>query len=236
MADFPAMPFWTDAYLGDTLHLTLEEHGAYVKLLIIAWRSPNCDLPDDDKRLATMLGIGPKKWKSLKTSVWPFFDKSGGRATQKKQLVVRSQVERNVSQKRKAGKASSLSKSLKNNETDPTAVGLPLERLGNGKSTNQNQRKKEEVGGADAPKYAYLGNIVKLNQADFDRWEKNYPNILDLRAELTAADAYYTENKPKNGQWFFPVSNWMKRANNDALSPKDNRKAITPMGVNYGDP
>ena len=40
MADFPALPFFTDAYLGDTQHLTLEEHGAYQKLLYIAWRSP----------------------------------------------------------------------------------------------------------------------------------------------------------------------------------------------------
>jgi hypothetical protein len=42
MAEFPALPLWTDAYLGDTRHLSQSEHGAYLLLLITAWRTPNC--------------------------------------------------------------------------------------------------------------------------------------------------------------------------------------------------
>lgn len=32
MAEFPALPLWTDAYIGDTAHLTNEEHGVYLRL------------------------------------------------------------------------------------------------------------------------------------------------------------------------------------------------------------
>ncbi len=48
MAEFPALPLWTDAYLADTGHLTFEEHGLYLNLLVLMWRSPECRIPNDD--------------------------------------------------------------------------------------------------------------------------------------------------------------------------------------------
>jgi uncharacterized protein YdaU (DUF1376 family) len=68
-----AMPYFGDAYMADTRHLTLEEHGAYHLLLLIAWRSPECALPDDDKRIAQMLGVTSKKWAALKPVVMAFW-------------------------------------------------------------------------------------------------------------------------------------------------------------------
>ena len=47
MAEFPALPLWTDAYLADTLDLRAEEHGCYLLILFIAWRRPDCAIPND---------------------------------------------------------------------------------------------------------------------------------------------------------------------------------------------
>lgn len=47
MADFPALPLWTDAYLADTLDLRAEEHGCYLLILFIAWRRQDCAIPND---------------------------------------------------------------------------------------------------------------------------------------------------------------------------------------------
>lgn len=52
MAEFPALPLWTDAYLADTTHLSDAETGLYLKLLIFMWRAPKCRLPNDDEWLA----------------------------------------------------------------------------------------------------------------------------------------------------------------------------------------
>ena len=52
MAEFPALPLWTDAYLAECAHLTDEEHGRYLLLLIAMWRSAECRLPNDDEWLA----------------------------------------------------------------------------------------------------------------------------------------------------------------------------------------
>lgn len=72
MADYPALPLWTDALLGDTGHLTTLEFGAYVLMLVTAWRSPNCDLPDDEKQLGriTRLGHHFKRYRPALMAFW----------------------------------------------------------------------------------------------------------------------------------------------------------------------
>lgn len=47
MAEFPALPLWTDAYLGDCDHLSDAEHGRYFLVLIALWRAPRQRLPND---------------------------------------------------------------------------------------------------------------------------------------------------------------------------------------------
>lgn len=78
MAKFPALPLWTDAYLADTTHLTTEQHGAYLLLLMTAWRRPNCDLPDDDKFLAAICKCDGRKWVHLRSVLAQFFQIADG--------------------------------------------------------------------------------------------------------------------------------------------------------------
>jgi len=126
MAQFPILPIWTDAYIADTQHLTNEEHGVYLRLLMFAWRTVECALPDDDRRLALMVGVTAKKWAALKPVVMKFWMLSEGAWTQKKLTAEREKVERTREQKVAAGFASSRSKGLKNNDRASTAVVQPL--------------------------------------------------------------------------------------------------------------
>jgi hypothetical protein len=98
----------------------------------------------------------------------------------------------------------------------------------------QDERRKEDIGGADAPAdFAFVGKIIRLTIADFDRWRKAYPAIPDLVSELAKADAYYSDNPTKDGKWFFPVSSWLKRAN-DQMS--ENLRYADKHGNLPGDP
>jgi uncharacterized protein YdaU (DUF1376 family) len=112
-----AIPYFGDAYMADTRHLTLEEHGAYHLLLLIAWRSPNCALPDDDKRLSQMLGITGKKWAALKPTVMSFWTRCEHGWEQKRLTKERRWVEEKRAKNKDAADTRWGAKSQKNNDS-----------------------------------------------------------------------------------------------------------------------
>lgn len=82
---------------------------------------------------------------------------------------------------------------------------------------------KELTPVADAPpdnptelsRYAFEGNIVKLNPEDFQRWADLYSSI-DLVYELQKLDIEFTHDKPKN--WFITASQKISYQNKQAVS------------------
>ena len=124
MAEFPSLPLWTDRFIADTLDLDATETGAYMMLLMVAWRRPSNDLPDDEKQLAKFSRCGLKQWRRIAPAVMQFWTLSGGVWRQKKLDKVRRTVELQRDQKSRAGKASAL----KRQESEPTAVEEPYQQ------------------------------------------------------------------------------------------------------------
>ena len=77
-----AIPLFADAYLADTTHLTTEEHGAYLLLLMAAWRQEDCALPNDDAKLARITGLSRQKWAAVKRTILEFWTVESGRIFQ----------------------------------------------------------------------------------------------------------------------------------------------------------
>lgn len=85
MSQAPAMPLYTDALLGDTLHLSTEEFGAYCLILFATWRNNGRPLPDDDRALARICRVHILKWrKTIRPRLVEFFDLSGQTWRQKR--------------------------------------------------------------------------------------------------------------------------------------------------------
>ena len=122
MAAFPAMPLFTDAYLADTRHLTTEEHGAYLLLLMCAWRSRRCALADEDKALARIAGLTPARWRRMRPTLEAFFVVSDGLWKQGKLTSVYDDVAKRVSRNRisgaKGGRALAAKKRSQAGKTD----------------------------------------------------------------------------------------------------------------------
>lgn len=134
MADFPAMPLWTDAYLADTRHLTTLEHGAYLLLLMEAWRRPDCSLPDDDKMLARLSGCTAEEWATIKDAVLDFWHRDGRSKTitqkrlkkEREYVLNRSKSQRDKIVKRwnktKKDDTAVLPKAYRNDTPTPTPI------------------------------------------------------------------------------------------------------------------
>lgn len=83
MSEAPSMPVFIDAYLADTTHLSTEEHGAYLLLLMAMWRR-NGSVPNDDKDIARIVGLSIRKWLAVKARLLPLLDVDGTVLTQKR--------------------------------------------------------------------------------------------------------------------------------------------------------
>lgn len=135
MAEFPALPLFTDAYLGDTTHLSTFEHGAYLLLLIVSWRSPGCCVPDDDALLARYTRMTRDKWRKIRPILEPFFGIENGFWHQARLQNELQHLQSRRQQQVTAGNASAIAKSLKRGSRPSTPVGKPLQRNGNERST-----------------------------------------------------------------------------------------------------
>jgi len=86
MAEFPALPVFTDALLADTAHLDHAEMGLYMRLLILMWRTPGCSVPNDPAWIAKRLNT---PFEAIEPILTEFCVKTGnrsGRITQKRLL------------------------------------------------------------------------------------------------------------------------------------------------------
>lgn len=75
----PYIPFFVEDYIGDTIGLSLDEHGAYFLLILAAWKQEDCALPDDDRKLARICRVSPQKWKRLRAVMLDFWTIENGR-------------------------------------------------------------------------------------------------------------------------------------------------------------
>lgn len=80
----PYMRFYVDSYLKNTLGLSFEEQGAYMRLLCAMWKHGG-RIADDDVIISRALPMHINKWWKVKPAIMPFLcEHSPGYLTQKK--------------------------------------------------------------------------------------------------------------------------------------------------------
>jgi uncharacterized protein YdaU (DUF1376 family) len=128
MAEYPVLPIFTDAFISDTAHLTAAQTGAYLMLLMCAWRTKDCRLPYNDDQLCRFARMDKRTWRANKDVILSFWEKTDdGHIIQKRLIDERKFADDRRDRAVQAGNASAL----KRKERHSTGVAPELQLKGN---------------------------------------------------------------------------------------------------------
>lgn len=206
------MPLYVADYLADTGHLSTEEHGAYLLLIMHYWQHGS--LPDDDAKLARICRLSLKKFKSTRSHLEGLFSPGW----KHKRVDMERDKSLKIKETRRAIAVQMHMQKQSKSRAKACANGLPITIT----------EEEKEIGTASPVEYAFVGKTVRLKPTDFATWQAAFRN-LDLVAELTARDAWLNSEEASaedRRKWFLTTSRWLANRNAEAAA-----KGLTPKGA-----
>lgn len=223
MPKIPHMRFFVADYLTDTVHLTTEEHGAYLLLLFHYWQTEK-PLNNKGGRLASVVKLSDARWKEMSKALAPFFKIKRdiwhhGRVEYELELVMRRSSQASYAASEGARKRAN-------------------ERLLGGRSASA---QRPIVGDKDIDR-----DKDSNSKGDFERFAEIYPNLgnrksalrefikASLRVPVTEIidGALKYANDPNRDQTHtYLAANWLKddRWNDPALPARANKSGDVPF-------
>lgn len=125
MSKQDVFPLSVSSYVADTQHLGLEQHGAYLLILMAMWRAGG-ELPNDEKMLANICRLTVSKWRKIAGPVMALLTIEGAKITQnrlRKEAENLKQISRANAQN---GRAGGIAKSLKTKDADVATASKSL--------------------------------------------------------------------------------------------------------------
>jgi len=153
------MQLYVGDYLRDTRHLTAEQHGAYLLLLMAAWNAGG-KLPNDPRKLARLAACTPSRWAKIADDLMEFFEVDGDHITNRRlSLELKKASEKSI-KRAEAGTRGGQATALKSKEPQAAnATVLPQH------SSEPEPEKIDNPTGYSRPK----ADPLPVRQA-FDEW------------------------------------------------------------------
>jgi uncharacterized protein YdaU (DUF1376 family) len=175
----PFFNFYPKDFEADTSHLTLEEDGAYNRLLRLCWMTPGCSIPDDDAWIARRMRVDSEAFeRAVRPVLAEFFVRKGGRVSNPR--LSKEHAKSDVAHQRRvsAGSAGGNAKARKNNENAPSNAKAML------KQPEPEPDKKKERGKP-------LSARVQIRPERFDEFWDAYPHRGGTKKGRKPAEARY---------------------------------------------
>lgn len=161
MSSLPYFPFYPADFEADTSHLTLEEDGAYNRLLRLMWMTPGCSLPDDGAWIARRMRADADTYdRVISPLLTEFFKRAKGRVYSPRLTAISEETNEKHIRRVEAGKKGGRPpKSLKTNDTgESNAKALakqpepePEPELSKGKEEPKGSSKKPAARASQVP-------------------------------------------------------------------------------------
>ena len=193
------LPLHGKDYRGDTAHLSLEQHGAYMLLLIEQWDKGAILL--DDKNLNRIF-MGAERTDAVQEVIQEFFVPADEGSIQNLRLA-RERDHAKTIYERKVNAAKRVS-AERNKKGDARVSTESLQKVKKAIDTSGRIPVKSGSNDLAAADYSFAGEVIRLKSADYIKFKSLYANI-DLDHELKVADAVFANEPPSDGKWYMPL-------------------------------
>jgi uncharacterized protein YdaU (DUF1376 family) len=237
MSQAPMMPVFTDALLGDTLHLSAEEFGAYCLLLFATWRNNGRALAEDDRKMARICRVSEKRWRErLRPALAMFFDTSDGTWHQKRLEKEWNHVEQFASEQSRKGRLSAL-KRWGTGVTDP-----PVRLKPNG-NPHTHTHKEPPIGPPKTKRAAKARTAIEASWIPCEE-DRKYAvehghSEAGIEVEAEKFRDHHLKNASMFADWCAAWRTWIQRAPEFALRApplKPNGNGASNGLMNYDEP
>lgn len=192
-------PLYVNDFEGDTAHLSIEEDGAYNRLLRLCWRTPGCSIPAEEKWIRRQMRVDQDTYdRVVAPIISEFFRNARGRLysprlSEEYERAAAAHEARVEAGKRGADarkklstelgssnvvKTTRSSKALKTNDSESSNAPAMLKQCLSNQNQNQNHNYIKERVSKDTPK--------KVSDPLFEEFWKIYPRKVGKGQALTA--------------------------------------------------
>lgn len=218
MTSLPYYPFYPSDFEGKTSHLTLEEDGAYNRLLRLMWMTPGCSLPNDDAWLARRMRVDASTFaRVVKPLIDEFFKVAGGRIIQPRLREEFEKADVTYRRRSEAGKKGGRPKAIDNKGIDEKA-GLSRGKAGPKQPEPEPEKKKEEPNGSSKKRASRLSEDWRLPK-DWGDWAlAEGLSEVCVRREADKFRDYWVSASGRNASkadWQATWRNWVRKAIDD---------------------
>lgn len=160
------MAFYVGDYVTDTMHLTTRQHGAYLLLIIAAWKGGGW-VTGSDTALMAITKLSLKEWQQDGPALLPFFVKDGDKLRHNRVAFEWNEAQRRTADKSRAGRAGASKRW--HGVANGSAIAEPMPEQSQVDAHSQSHIQKNSVAkatGAPAPQFdpvkALFDDGVKL--------------------------------------------------------------------------
>lgn len=171
------MPLWIGDYLADTMHLTRDQHGAYLLLLMAYWRHARA-LPNDNAYLASVTKSTEDEWRMMAPVLAMFFTVDATAWTHRRVEEELKKAKKAYDDKVGKAKAGAAKRWSGHKPKHPSSNAQAMPNQCQSQPHLSFPSEKERVVGTTAQKNS------AVVQSTGNNWNEQYPNWTKFRATV----------------------------------------------------